>query len=137
LERYHASSVEIAGRAVLIFGASGAGKSALALELMAWGARLVSDDQCEITVEGGRVFVRAPVAIRGQIEARGVGILNADAAEVAEVVLVVDLDQGETERLPPQRQRDVAGVLLPLQHKVEKAHFPAAILQYLRSGRRA
>jgi HPr kinase/phosphorylase len=51
--------------------------------------------------------------------------------------LVVDLDQGETERLPPQRQRDVAGVLLPLQHKVEKAHFPAAILQYLRSGRRA
>jgi len=63
--------------------------------------------------------------------------LNAEAAEVAEVVLVVDLDQGETERLPPQRQRDVAGVLLPLQHKVEKAHFPAAILQYLRSGRRA
>ena len=40
----HGTTVARAGRAVLILGASGTGKSALALQMIALGARLVADD---------------------------------------------------------------------------------------------
>ena len=41
----HATAVAVAGRGLLIRGASGSGKSGLALEMMARGAQLVSDDR--------------------------------------------------------------------------------------------
>ena len=41
----HASAVALDGRGALLLGASGAGKSGLALRLMALGARLVADDR--------------------------------------------------------------------------------------------
>ena len=66
----HASAVALDGRGLLILGAAGSGKSALALELMARGARLVSDDQVALSVEGGRLIARAPAAIRGRIETK-------------------------------------------------------------------
>ena len=44
----HASAVALDGRALLIVGPSGSGKSALALRMMAHGATLVSDDLVEI-----------------------------------------------------------------------------------------
>ena len=68
----HATCVAWEGRAVLIRGASGAGKSSLGLELMAWGCGLVADDRTELWAREGRLMARCPVAIRGLIEARGV-----------------------------------------------------------------
>lgn len=130
----HASAVALGGRAVLIRGASGSGKSALALELMAGGAGLVADDRTELWVEGGRLRARAPAAIRGLVEARGVGLLRA-AAEEAEVALVADLDRVEAGRLPPWREALVLGVPLPLLHKPATGGFAPALLQYLRAGR--
>lgn len=47
----HACAVEIGGRAVLIAGAAGAGKSTLAAELIARGARFVADDLSVVTVD--------------------------------------------------------------------------------------
>ena len=44
----NASCVAWQGRGALILGRSGAGKSALALQLMALGADLVSDDRTEL-----------------------------------------------------------------------------------------
>ena len=41
----HASAVALGPVGLLIMGASGSGKSSLALELMARGAKLVADDQ--------------------------------------------------------------------------------------------
>lgn len=76
-----------------------------------------------------------PRGIHGQIEARGVGILAAENETAARVVLAVDLGQEERERLPPWRVTEVLGVELPLLHRVESAHFPAAIMQYLKAGR--
>jgi len=52
------------------------------------------------------------------------------------VALAVDLDHTETDRLPPQRSVTWLNVTVPLLHKVESGHFAAAILQYLRAGRR-
>lgn len=133
--RLHASTVAINARAVVICGKSGAGKSALALELLALGATLVADDITELTVENVRLIATCPQSIRGRIEARGVGILKADDAGPTPVALVVDLDASESERLPPFRSMTLAGVQLPCLHNPAHGHFPAAILQYMRAGR--
>ncbi len=127
----HASCVAHHGRGVLILGASGAGKSALALQLMALGARLVADDRCHVRRDGTTLVARAPTAIHGRIEARFVGILSVPALPDAIIRLIVDLDHTETARLPPQRNHDLLGLALPLFHNVAMPYFPAAILQYI------
>lgn len=122
---------------MLITGASGAGKSSLALQLMALGALLVSDDKtCLSNTENG-LLATAPASIKGLIEARGVGILAAETCPSAIVRLLVDLDRDETERLPPQRIQNILGQTLPVLHNVKTAHFAAAIIQYLKGGRAA
>ncbi|CAA9405433.1 MAG: HPr kinase/phosphorylase [uncultured Rubellimicrobium sp.] len=131
----HATCVAWEGRAVLIRGASGAGKSALGLELMAWGCGLVADDRTELWAREGRLMARCPVAIRGLIEARGVGILRAEAVEEAEVVVVADLGEVEGERLPPWRSVTLLNVTLPLLRKPLNGTFGGPILQFLKAGR--
>lgn len=131
----HATSVAVDGQAVLIIGQSGAGKSALALTLMAYGAQLVADDQVALDLESGRVVARAPAAIAGLIEARGVGVLHAEHIDKAPLALVVDLDIVELDRVPMPRQITILGCELPLLHRVDALHFGAAILQFLRAGR--
>lgn len=132
----HGSCVGAYGRGLLILGPSGAGKSALALQLMALGARLVSDDQTEVraTPEGPVARCAAP-AIRGLIEARGIGLLRADPLDEAPIALVADLSQDEDQRLPPHRRITIAGYDLPLVLRVQNDHFPAALMLYLQGGR--
>jgi HPr kinase/phosphorylase len=120
---------------VLIRGASGSGKSSLGLELLAWGCQLLADDRTELSVEEGRLVARCPPAIRGLIEARGVGLLRAEAVEEGEVVLMADLDHSEAERLPPWREKAILGVRLPVLQRPLNGPFAAAILQYLKTGR--
>ncbi|MDM8166296.1 HPr kinase/phosphorylase [Roseovarius sp.] len=127
----HASCVARDGRAVLIRGASGSGKSGLALQLMALGAGLVADDRTRLWREGDTLMADAPPAIRGWIEAREVGILTAPPAGPAPVALVIDMDETETDRLPEHRTVTLLGADIPLARKSELTHFPAAILTYL------
>jgi len=110
--RIHAGCVAIGGRGVLIAGASGAGKSDLALRLIDRGAELVSDDYTELRVEGGRLVAAPPDKIAGKIELRGVGIVNQSYRADVPVALLVDLDLAP-ERLPEPVPRAVAGVALP------------------------
>jgi HPr kinase/phosphorylase len=131
----HACCVAVEGRGLVILGASGRGKSALALELMGLGAKLVADDQTILTRSGDTVFARCPQHIKGMIEARGIGILHAEALDVAPVRLIVDLDVIETERLPPKRNRDLLGISIDLVFGATSRHFPFGILQYIRAGR--
>ncbi|WP_204112987.1 HPr kinase/phosphorylase [Shimia biformata] len=135
-EVLHASTVALNGRAVLITGPSGSGKSALALHLMGFGARLISDDRTCVWMTDGRLVAAAPPAIHGQIEARGVGILTAEADASAEVVLCVDLSRRETDRLPHPHVTIIHGIELPLVLRVDAAHFAPAILQILKGERR-
>jgi hypothetical protein len=102
----HASCVAIGGRAVLLAGRSGAGKSDLALRLVDRGATLVSDDYTELRRSGGRLLARAPVGIAGRIELRGVGIVEIEAARDVPVCLHADLDA------PPERLPEVAAIRL-------------------------
>jgi HPr kinase/phosphorylase len=132
----HASAVALAGRGLLIRGASGSGKSSLALALLAFGAQLVSDDRVVLRQEGDRLRASCPDAICGLIEARGVGLLCAEPAPPTIIAAIVDLDHIEADRLPPSRRTDLLGVNLPLLHKSETTHFPAALVQYLTLGRK-
>jgi HPr kinase/phosphorylase len=129
----HASAVAVADRGLLILGASGSGKSGLALQLMALGADLVADDRTMLTQETCGVRLSAPAAIRGMIEARGLGLLRARPVE-APLHLALDLDARETDRLPPWRETDLLGQRTRLLHISASPHFPAALMQYLRMG---
>jgi HPr kinase/phosphorylase len=130
----HASCVALNGQGVLILGSSGAGKSSLALELMALGADLVADDRTCLLRRGGEIIASAPHALAGMIEARGVGLLKAKALPEVSVSLVVDLDQIEIVRLPIQRTITLLTCKVPLIHGVATNHFPAIILQYIKGG---
>jgi HPr kinase/phosphorylase len=122
---------------VLILGPSGSGKSALALQLVAFGARLVSDDRTCLSVRDDHLIAQAPETIKGQIEARFIGILAAPVAGPTPVHLVVDLEQSETHRLPEPKSTTILGCTLPLIHKADAPHFAAALFLYLSGTRLA
>ncbi len=104
-ERLHATAVMVAEGAVLIRGASGAGKSQLALALMAEArlrglfTRLIGDDRVSVREHGGRIIVRGHPSIRGWIEERGTGILPAMTEAAGLVRCVVDIAE-TSPRLP-------------------------------------
>lgn len=109
----HASCVAIGGRAVLLAGRPGAGKSDLALRLIDRGAALVSDDYTELRRSGGRLLARAPATIAGKIEVRGVGVVELPAAADVPVCLYADLERAP-ERLPEAETLELAGEDVPL-----------------------
>lgn len=132
---HHATCVCVDGRAGLILGASGSGKSSLALQLAALGAQLVADDRTLLTRTDGGLVASAPTtSFAGCIEARGVGILRLPHVASAPVVLVVDLDQSEDQRLPEPHRVTLLGVTLPCLWRASGPHFAAAVLHCLRSG---
>lgn len=108
----HASCVAIRGRAVLLAGQPGAGKSDLALRLVDRGAVLVSDDYTELRRSGERLLARAPATIAGKIEIRGVGVIELAAAADVPVCLHVDLDR-PPDRLPEPESIALVGRDIP------------------------
>lgn len=105
----HATTVAIDGRAVMIEGRSGTGKSDLALRLIDRGAVLVSDDRTAVVRDGARLIAKAPVQMAGRIEVRGLGIVAVPHVGDVPVALVVRAAE-EDQRLPERRVRRIAGV---------------------------
>ncbi len=120
----HGVFLDVLGMGVLITGASGVGKSELALELISRGSGLIADDVVEFyrvgpeTVEG-----RCPALLRDFLEVRGLGVLNIRTifGEAAlrprkNLKLIVRLerpgaDMAPLERLPLRPgEEDVMGV---------------------------
>lgn len=112
-ETVHATSVAIGGRAVLIFGRSGAGKSDLALRLIDRGATLVSDDYTILEALDGALLAAPPPTIAGKMELRGVGIIELPHASFVPSALIVDLDH-DPDRLPEPGTRAIAGIAIPM-----------------------
>ena len=133
--RLHASTVAFSTphgwRALVLAGASGTGKSELALTLMGLGARLVSDDQTEVIRHDNHLLARAPDAIRGRIEMRYLGILHVDPVPEAIVGALVDMDTRALERMPPSRKRDLLGIDVPVLHRIDTAAFAPALKHYM------
>ncbi|WP_265563117.1 HPr kinase/phosphorylase [Sphingomicrobium arenosum] len=110
----HASSVAIGGRVVLLLGASGAGKSDLALRLIDRGHALVADDRTIVQRKGDQLIASPPPTIAGKLEARGIGILDLPHLERAPVALAIGLD-GPVERYPlDEKELTLLGISLPL-----------------------
>ncbi|MGI8932038.1 MAG: HPr kinase/phosphorylase [Sphingomicrobium sp.] len=113
-ENLHASTVALDGRAVIISGPSGSGKSDLTLRLLDRGFALVSDDRTIVRKDGSKVFASAPETIRGKLEIRGVGIVDMPTVANVPIALVVELTS-EIQRLPDDsRERAILGTGIPL-----------------------
>ena len=113
-ELVNATAIALAGRAALIRGPSGSGKSDLALRCLAQGAspllpgaaRLVADDWVRVVRAVDTLRAEAPEAILGKLEVRGMGIVAVEYAGPAEVALVVEISPAaDIERLPDETVR--------------------------------
>jgi len=118
----HASAVLVGPRAVLIRGPAGSGKSSLVLALLRAAAaglvpfaRLVADDRVHAVAVHGRLILRAPEAIAGLVEVRGLGLFRLPHEAEAVAGWVVDLAAPDAQRLPEpgQDHAEIDGVVLP------------------------
>ena len=112
-EMLHASTVAIHGRAVLIEGLSGSGKSDLALRLIDRGAALVSDDYTLVKHQGDGLIACAAPNIAGRIEVRGLGIIDMDYVDAQPVHLVVTLAEHVVRMPAEETRRTIAGRDVP------------------------
>lgn len=128
----HATTIDIAGLGVLIFGASGAGKSDIALRLIGEGALLVADDQTEVEIVGARLRASTPKRIAGLIEARGVGVVRAPTKLATDLRLAVSLIAAEVERMPESRTWSLPGQAEPRIPLMELHAFEASSSEKVR-----
>ena len=122
----HATSIAINGHGLLLLGPSGLGKSDLALRCLAMGPsplyeapfELISDDRTLVSVCNRQVIMTAPSAIAGQLEVRGVGIVDVPHTRGAELCLVARLTDEDVERYPALEPRFecILGRSFPMIH---------------------
>lgn len=131
-QRLHATCVTFGPHGVLLLGASGSGKSDLALRLISLPCRLpaagaddpsapilaslVADDQVLLSARMGQLFARAPAVLAGKLEVRGLGIVALPAVAETTVALAVELlPPGTVERMPDgDATTTIAGVPVPI-----------------------
>lgn len=111
---HQASCVGIQGRAVLIEGPPGSGKSSLALALIDRGAVLIGDDGVTLERHGGRLLASPPPNIAGLLEVRNLGLLTFPAASALQVALVLRLDSDAPRFIEAAARVEIAGIALPL-----------------------
>jgi len=101
-------------RGVLVTGPSGSGKSDLALRLIDEGFCLVADDRVILWASGGDLYGRAPSALAGLIEARGVGIARHAERLYARIDMIIACTPGAPiERLPEPAPENLLGLTVP------------------------
>lgn len=119
IERLHGTCIAIETDqgpvGALLRADPGGGKSDLAFRLINKGAKLVADDQVELSSENGVVMARAPENLKGSLEVRGFGVAAVPHVDRAPVALVVDLvTADEVERLPSDRTVEIVGQAVPV-----------------------
>ncbi len=105
------------------------------MAMIALGADLVADDRTDVALLKGQLIASAPEPLQGLIEARGIGLLRLPSLAKVALTAAVDLDQPESDRLPPLRHMELMGQNLDLIHGAHYLHFPAALMCYLRGVR--
>lgn len=116
-DQRHATAIAVEGQAVLIEGASGSGKSDLALRLIDQGALLIGDDQVVIKLSESGLVVEPVPTLAGRMEVRGLGIIAVPSTAHGPLGLIVELTD-QIERLPQSGDglptRSVLGVSVPV-----------------------
>ncbi|MBM3533578.1 MAG: serine/threonine protein kinase [Alphaproteobacteria bacterium] len=132
----HGTAVALDGRAVLILGSSGSGKSDLALRLIEAGWTLVADDRVVLSRRSETLVAAPPRSLAGLIEARGIGLCRVPFLAEAEVALAVELiPAGRIERHPEPASRVFLGIHIPLINIVSfEASAPAKLRLALEGG---
>lgn len=122
----HATLISSEQRGALLIGASGTGKSDLALRLISINftkefcnqqPQLIADDQVELLVSDGKLYGQAPKPLQGLLEVHNLGIVKVPYGAKSEINLCVQLTPGQNpERLPPSPPptKKIEGVSLPL-----------------------
>ncbi|MED5545569.1 MAG: HPr kinase/phosphatase C-terminal domain-containing protein [Pseudomonadota bacterium] len=108
-----ATCVACAGRAILIEGPSGAGKTSLALELIDRGAVLVGDDGVVLEPRAGHLIARPHPRTAGLIEVRNLGILDEPFCAEARVCLHILLDSSAPRFIEKAQGIELAGLVIP------------------------
>lgn len=111
-ELRQASCVLIEGRALLIEGPSGSGKSSLALALIDRGAILVGDDGVKLEQRGGQIWASPPPNILGLLEVRNVGIVEMPVAE-GPLCMAVRLDRHAPRFIDAAEEAQIIGINVP------------------------
>ncbi len=108
------TAVAISGRALLIDGKPGSGKSSLALALIDRGAALIGDDGVVLEAQGGSLIVRPNPNTRGLIEVRNLGILPLPVCSQAAAALVIRLAPDAPRFIQEPERIALLDVTLPL-----------------------
>jgi HPr kinase/phosphorylase len=96
----HATAVAVDGRGLLILGPSGSGKSCLAIEILALGADLISDDRIWLRKSEAGLMMHAAAPLSGRIEVRGLGLISCPTLSCAPLKYCIDLSLMSDARLP-------------------------------------
>ena len=110
---HQASCVAISGRALLIEGPPGSGKSSLALGLIDRGAVLIGDDGIMLQLRDGRLYASPAPQIAGLLEVRNLGLLNYPCVSGVPAALIVRLNPEAPRFIERAEQIDFGGVTLP------------------------
>ena len=120
------TGVAIGGRALLIEGPPGSGKSSLALSLIDRGATLIGDDGVSLELRDGALWAAPAPATRGLIELRGVGIPTMPVTE-APVALILELEREAPRFVETAARLDLLGAAIP--HLTFDPNNPAAAIR--------
>jgi hypothetical protein len=118
LELFHASAVQLNGRVLAFTGASGAGKTTLAAQLLLAGATFVADDVLAVEREGDEMIAHP-----------GPPLMNVREATMR------SLDAHERAQLGVELGRDEGGIRLRLRREAQARPLHAIYLVHKRPGR--
>lgn len=111
---HQATAVAIGGRAVLIEGPPGIGKTSLALALIDRGAALIGDDGVTLESRDARLLASPPPNTAGLIEVRNLGLLAWPTVSDVPVALILRLDPDAPRFIEVAEQTELAGIAVPL-----------------------
>ncbi|MEL6877688.1 MAG: HPr kinase/phosphatase C-terminal domain-containing protein [Pseudomonadota bacterium] len=107
-----ATAIAIEGRALMVEGEPGSGKSSLALALIERGAQLIGDDGVQLTREGQAIIASPPPNITGKLEIWGVGIVELPTVS-APLALILSLADDAPRYREAAETREILGVAVP------------------------
>lgn len=110
----HAACVAIGGRGILIEGATGSGKSGLALRLIDRGAEFVGDDGILVQADNGRLIARPHPRIRGLLEVRNLGLLTFPCRDETTIALAIRLDENAPRYIEGPESLEIDGITIPM-----------------------